>query len=57
MALADAVEAARVPSTLVVVHGGGHSLDEPGGQPGPKAIENLVVNFFVKELKGQEGRS
>ncbi len=52
VALADALEAAHVPTDLVVVHGGGHSLDEPGGQPTPKEIEDLVVNFFVKELTG-----
>ncbi len=56
MALADALEAAQVPTTLVIVHGGGHGLDEPGGQPGPKEIENLVVDFFVKELTGGKGR-
>ncbi len=57
VALADALEAAQVPTTLVVVHGGGHGLDEPGGQPGPKEIENLVVDFFVKELTGEKDRS
>jgi acetyl esterase/lipase len=56
VALADALKAAGVPTTLVVVHGGGHSLEEPGGQPTPKEIEDLVVEFFVKELKGR-GRS
>jgi acetyl esterase/lipase len=50
VALADALEAARVATNLVVVHGGGHSLDEPGGQPTPKEIDDMVVNFFVKEL-------
>jgi acetyl esterase/lipase len=52
VALADALEAAHVPTTLVVVHGGGHSLADPGGQPTPQGIEDLVVDFFVKELKG-----
>jgi acetyl esterase/lipase len=52
VALADALEAAHVPTTLVLVHGGGHSLEEPGGQPTPQEIEDLVVNFFVKELTG-----
>ena len=48
--LASALEAASVPVTFVVVHGGGHSLDVPGGDPDPKQIEELVVNFFSKEL-------
>ncbi len=48
--LASALEAASVPVTLVVVHGGGHSLDVPGGHPDPTQIEELVVNFFTKEL-------
>jgi acetyl esterase/lipase len=51
VAFADALEAQHVPTTLVVVQGGGHSLEEPGGQPTPKEIEDLVVEFFVKELK------
>ncbi len=55
-ALSDALEAAHVPTTLVIVHGGGHSLDEPGGQPTPKEIEALVVDFFVKKLTSA-GRS
>ena len=41
--------------TLVVVHGGGHSLEVPGGEPDPKQIEELVVNFFVQHL--QKSRS
>jgi hypothetical protein len=40
----------HVPTTLVIVHGGNHSLAEPGGQPTPKEIEDLVVDFFVKKL-------
>lgn len=57
VALADALEAAHVPATLVITHGGGHSLAEPGGQPGPKEIEHMVVDFFVKELKKQKAGS
>jgi acetyl esterase/lipase len=49
--LAHALEAANVPVMFVVVHGGGHSLDQPGGQPDPKQIEELVVNFFTSELR------
>ncbi len=49
--LADALKAADVPVTLVVVHGGGHSLEVPGGEPDPKQIEELVVNFFVQHLQ------
>ncbi len=56
VALADALEAAHVPTTLVIVHGGNHSLAEPGGQPTPKEIEDLVVDFFVKKLT-RSGRS
>ncbi len=58
VALADVVEAAQVPTTLVVVHGGGHGLDEPDASlSSPKEIENLVVDFFVKELTGEKDRS
>ncbi|MGO8860395.1 MAG: alpha/beta fold hydrolase [Acidimicrobiales bacterium] len=49
--LAQALEGADVPVTLVVVHGGGHSLDQPGGRPDPKQIEELVVKFFTTELR------
>lgn len=45
-----ALVAAGVPTTFVVVHGGGHSLEEAEGQPDAKEIEELVVNFFVTHL-------
>lgn len=49
--LATELKAANVPVTSVVVHGGGHSLEVPGGEPDPKQIEELVVNFFVQHLQ------
>jgi len=42
--------AAGVPVTLVVVHGGGHELDQPGGSPDPAQITSMVVAFLVKTL-------
>ncbi len=52
--LAAALEHAGVPTTFVTVHGGGHSLADPGGTPDAKEIEALVVRFFVTELAGDE---
>jgi len=49
--LAKDLEAAGVPETLVVVRGGGHSLDEPGADPDPEQIEAMVVDFFVTNLE------
>jgi acetyl esterase/lipase len=49
--LAATLKKADVPTDFLVVHGGGHSLAEAGGQPGPKEIEAEVVQFFVRELR------
>ena len=48
--LAAALEHAGVPTRFVTVHGGGHSLADPGGKPDEKEIETVVVGFFVTEL-------
>jgi acetyl esterase/lipase len=49
--LAATLKKADVPTEFLVVHGGGHSLAEPGGQPDPKEIEADVVQFFLRELR------
>jgi dipeptidyl aminopeptidase/acylaminoacyl peptidase len=48
--LQRALLSAGVPTTFVVVHGGGHSLEDPGGQPNAVEIEELVVDFFETHL-------
>jgi acetyl esterase/lipase len=48
--LAWDLASAGVPVHLVVVHGGGHLLDQPGGTPDPSQITDQVVNFFVAHL-------
>ena len=49
--LAATLKKADVPTDFLVVHGGGHSLAETGGQPDPKEIETEVVQFFLRELR------
>jgi acetyl esterase/lipase len=49
--LAATLRKTGVPTDFLVVHGGGHSLAEAGGQPDPKEIEADVVRFFVRELR------
>jgi acetyl esterase/lipase len=49
--LTTALEAAGVPVNLVIVKGGGHTLDEPGAQPNSEEITKLVVDFFVSTLR------
>jgi acetyl esterase/lipase len=49
--LAATLKKAGVPTDFLVVHGGGHSLADAGGQPDPKEIEADVVQFFVRELR------
>jgi acetyl esterase/lipase len=48
--LAASLKAAGVPVTLVIVAGGGHTLDEPGAQPSSEEITRMVVDFFVANL-------
>ena len=55
--LAGALRVADVPVTLVVVHGGGHALDEPGAQPDARQIEAMVVHFFETELRPASTRA
>jgi acetyl esterase/lipase len=45
-----ALQSAGVPVSFVVVHGGGHALDEPNADPNTEEIESLVVDFFVQHL-------
>ena len=49
--LVRALRGAGVPTTLVTVHGGGHSLASAGGLPDPSAIVAIVVRFFTDELE------
>ena len=49
--LAAALKAAGVPVSLVIVKGGGHTLDEHGAQPSPEEITKMVVDFFVANLR------
>jgi acetyl esterase/lipase len=48
--LNQALVAAAVPVSFVVVKGGGHTLDEPDAQPNTQGIEALIVDFFVHEV-------
>jgi acetyl esterase/lipase len=45
--LAAALKAKGVPTTLLIVKGGGHELDDPGASPSPASITKTVVNFLV----------
>ncbi|MGA8372646.1 MAG: alpha/beta hydrolase [Acidimicrobiales bacterium] len=49
--LASALESVGAPVSLVVVKGGGHTLDEPGAQPDTEQIEASIVDFFVREVQ------
>jgi len=40
----------HVPHDLIMVNGGGHVFDDPGGSPSEQQITTLVVQFFVKTL-------
>jgi acetyl esterase/lipase len=45
------LQASHVPVTFIAVHGGGgHSLEEPNGDPDPHEITNSVVTFFETTL-------
>jgi acetyl esterase/lipase len=48
--LAWDLASAGVPMKLVIVHGGGHELDQAGESPTVSQITNMVVAFFVKHL-------
>jgi len=39
-----------VPNEYVLVHGGGHDFNQPGGSPDPAAITTIVVDFFLRTL-------
>ena len=45
-----ALRAAGVRATLVIVTGGAHELNEPGAEPEPDAITQMVVDFFSSHL-------
>ncbi|WP_433432173.1 alpha/beta hydrolase fold domain-containing protein [Nonomuraea sp. CA-141351] len=48
--LAERLRAASVPTTLIEVHGTGHSLDTPGQRPSPQQLTDTVTAFFVNTL-------
>ncbi len=45
-----ALRSAGVRATLVIVTGGAHELNEPGAEPEPDAITQMVVDFFSSHL-------
>jgi acetyl esterase/lipase len=49
--LAQRLQTADVPTTLVEVAGAEHSLTTPGQQPSPDELTATVVNFFVATLQ------
>jgi acetyl esterase/lipase len=49
--LAAALKANGVPTTLVIVKGGGHDLNEPGAMPTTEEITTMVVDFFESNLQ------
>jgi acetyl esterase/lipase len=51
--LAERLQAAGVPATLVMVQGTGHSLSTPGQQPSPATVQALCVDFFSRVLGSQ----
>ena len=48
--MAAALSANHVPHEVIVVHGGGHNFNQPGGTPDPAAITAIVVDFFLRVL-------
>jgi len=49
--LAQRLQEAGVPVTLIKVQGAEHDLTTPGQDPSPEKLTGLVVDFFVKNLK------
>ena len=39
-----------VPNEYILVHGGGHDFNQPGGSPDAAAITTIVVAFFLRTL-------
>ncbi len=48
--LAQRLQAAGVPVSLLVVQGTGHSMETPGQQPSPAAVRAMCVDFFGRAL-------
>ncbi len=55
--LAQRLQAVGVPATLVMVQGTGHSMNTPGQQPSPAAVQALCVDFFSRLLARGAGAS
>lgn len=55
--LAQRLQAAGVPATLVMVQGTGHGMDTPGQQPSPAAVQSICVDFFSRALAHGRGTS
>lgn len=49
--LAQRLQAAGVPVTLIEVQGTGHTLDTPGQRPSPDELTATVIDFFVTTLR------
>lgn len=49
--LAGRLEAAHVPTELVLVRGGGHGLGNPGEEPSAGSIDQDVVRFLITRLE------
>ncbi|WP_169983015.1 alpha/beta hydrolase [Microbispora sp. H10836] len=47
---AKRLRAAGVPTTLIEVHGTGHTLDTPGQRPSPQQLTDTVTAFLVNTL-------
>ncbi len=47
---AKRLRAAGVPTTLIEVHGTGHTLDTPGQRPSPRQLTDTVTAFLVNTL-------
>lgn len=48
--LAQRLQTAGVPVSLVIVQGTGHGMETPGQQPSPAAVRGLCVDFFSRIL-------
>lgn len=49
--LAQRLQTAGVPTTLIEVHGTGHTLNTPGQQPTPDELTARIIDFFTKTLE------